>query len=27
MGAVKKIFANAYLGEDGKKIELDFVEE
>lgn len=27
MGTVKKIFANAYLGEDGKKIELDFVEE
>ncbi|MBR1573011.1 MAG: ribonuclease Z [Lachnospiraceae bacterium] len=27
MGAVKKIFANAYLGEDGKKIELDFIEE
>ena len=27
MGEVKKIFANAYLGEDGKKIELDFVEE
>lgn len=25
--AVRKIFANSYLGEDGKKVELDFADE